>query len=479
MVSAPNREIANVHLVNIVVFAFSFLCFEFLLRTIVANGASDPDADGHFSAWPVRIIGYSLFLWASIYSITLELIQPDMLMSGFLYLASGLLIRIRFRRATWGDFLLLGFVLGVGYLAKAPMLPIGIIILACTIATRHWRETILKAAVAAAILLLVGSLYFVPLSKQVGRLTFGESSEYNVLFHIDHIGIYSETLGSAAGQFRNSPELAVQHPPVYRFSTGERVTYPLKFDPARWTIGAKPRLDFSSELSTISENAAVYRSMLPALAGVFAGILVLGAMSNSPVGGVRANWPLAAIGVSGLAMYLLVHVEERYAGAFVLLLGLGLIAGVCEAPKVTGRVSRMIAVAIALSLVLPVTAKVRADFLRNRNRRNEAWEEAARELTLHGIRAGDPVARICPRLADLNWARAMRATIVAEVQFDRVNEYWSSSPEVQNRVLRALAATGAKVVVANLPDGGKPPEGWQPLGGGPYWFEDLAPFRLQ
>jgi hypothetical protein len=50
-------------------------------------------------------------------------------MSGFLYLAARILLRLQAFPPCRSLYVALGFVLGVGYLAKAPMLPIGSAIL--------------------------------------------------------------------------------------------------------------------------------------------------------------------------------------------------------------------------------------------------------------------------------------------------------------------------------------------------------------
>ena len=70
--------------------------------------------------WVYLSVAYSLFLWASISQISLRSLRPDMLMSGFLYVAGGMLLRMQGSAARWNRYLALGVVLGIGFLAKAP-----------------------------------------------------------------------------------------------------------------------------------------------------------------------------------------------------------------------------------------------------------------------------------------------------------------------------------------------------------------------
>jgi len=466
-------DIQSAHYINVGIFVFAFLCFEALRRTIKACTPGLNVA----SMWVFDAMAYSLFLWASIATITLQMIRPDMLMAGFLYLAGALALAIRARNESWRNYILLGAVLGAGYLAKAPMLYIGLVLLACTVNTRRLRDTAVKAAAAAGILVAIGSLYFIPLSAKVGHFTLGQSAEYNYLGHVDQIGMYVETIGHAAGKFEAPPVIALDHPRVYSFDTGERVTFPLRFQPAQWTVGAVPKFYLPSQVAIIKENAAIYQKLLLELSAVIAGILVFGFLSRYGFRSVLANWPLILVGVAGIGMYLLVHVEERYVGALFLLLCLGLISGACADARIPQKFSATLGIVVAISLLVQVAAGVRADYRRYRQQPTNAWLRAADQLSAQGVRPGDKVARICTRFADLNWARTLRATIVSEVQFDRVNEFWAAPPDVQDRVLRAMAESGARIVVANLRGGSKPPDAWRRLGQTTYYYEELAAFR--
>jgi len=467
-------EIQNSHYIDIGIFIFAFLCFEVLRRTIKAV---TPGL--RVNGWAFDVIAYAMFLWASISAITLRMIRPDMLMSGFLYLAASLVLTIRARGESWRNYILLGVVLGIGYLAKAPMLYIGLVLIGCTLNARYLRQTALKAAVAGAILLVVGSLYFIPLSSRVGHFTLGQSSEYNYLTHIDQIGMYQETPGRAGGQFTSPPRVLFGQPPVYSFDTGQGVTFPLRFEPARWVGGVKPRFYLPSQIAIIKQNAKIYETLLIQLSAVIAGILLFGFLSSYGFRSTLVNWPLVVVGAAGLGMYLLVHVEERYVGAFFLLLCLGLISGACATPRFPQKVSGLLAGVIALTLLLQVAWGVRLDYRRYRQQPTNAWLAAANELSAKGVRSGDKVARICDRFADLNWARQLRATVVSEVQFNRADEFWSAAPDVQDRALRALAESGARLVVAHRAGEKPAPPGWRRLGKTTYYYQDLTTFRTR
>ena len=276
-----------------------------------------------------------------------------------------------------------------------------------------------------------------------------------------------------AAQVRRHP--AGVQPPVFEFDDGTKVTHPLKFDPGLWVTGARPTVTLSAELAPARTNSRVYLSMLPWLAGIFAGMAALFAFAKKKPARISSGLlALASVGVAGPFMYLWVHVEDRYVGAFFALMLVAATAALYEVREVTAKLSKGAAIAISISLVVPLILSSASQVRASRSGRFNSWREAMRELSMQGVRSGDRVARICSRLRDMNWARELRATIVAEVQFDRSGEFWSDSPEAQGRILAALDATGARLVIANRLDGGIPPLGWQRLGHGTYWVHWLG-----
>ena len=219
---SPGHEIVAAHLLNIVFFIFAFICFEVLLTNLLRK--IHPNA----IALPVRAciaLLYSSFLWASLSVITLSNLRPDMLMSGFLYLAAAQLVMLSGERGRWRDYLALGVVLGIGVLAKEPMLPVAILVLVSSVFLIERRLPALRmAAVSLVIVLAIGSLYFGPLSRLSGRFTLGESGAYNYLVHVDRAGPghgwYLEDSGQGVGvfqlrrcEFRNAPRVCVWHKP--------------------------------------------------------------------------------------------------------------------------------------------------------------------------------------------------------------------------------------------------------------------------
>jgi hypothetical protein len=126
-------EFTIVHFVNFLIYLFALGSFDILLRAVLADRPRGGDLTSRSSwlpEWVVLAMGYAVFLWSSLSLITMSRVGPDLLMAGFLYLALALLLRLWARPQSFCPFVAIGLVLGLGYLAKAPMFPISSIFFA-------------------------------------------------------------------------------------------------------------------------------------------------------------------------------------------------------------------------------------------------------------------------------------------------------------------------------------------------------------
>ena len=461
-----------VHAVNVMCFVFAFACFEFLLRSII--GSRDrPGQDGYsqMPAWVCLTLGYTVFLWASLRLLTLTKPTPDMLMSGFLYLSMGLVMRIKRGQDGFWTHAALGLVLGLGYLAKTAMLPLGILMLAMTLFFGGGlRKTVPRVLVAFCVMLLIGGPYIVALSRLKHRPTFGDSATVTHLEDFDKAGpsIYWQNPGGAAGKFLHPPRKIFDNPPAYEFARSLAVTQPLWYDPSYWVEGVQPRFHLRSQLAAVRRNLDVYAQLFSRTGGLVVGFLILCFMvgAKRSLSALASFWPLWALATAALGMYMAIHVEERYIGAFLALLCLGLFCGFRIPDERPGKLLAGMVVGIVLTLAVPVFPVANQT---NPDINPEQWRatgnrsfEIASALQQLRIRPHDHVARISPFAVD-GWARLAKVTIVAEVQMTAADDFWCATPEVQDALLRAFAAAGAKAVVAPVRRAPLP-KGWTKLG---------------
>jgi hypothetical protein len=458
-----------------VLLAVALVSFEVLLSQLLSAAQASTESLQPLAEWAYLALGYSLFIWASISAISLKALRPDMLMSAFIYFAAAWLVYMKGRPARWNSYLLLGVLLGLGYLAKAPLLPLGILILILAVLiVKSCQAAVKMALTSLALLLLIGSAYFVPLSLSRGRLTLGESGTFNYLLYVDGIGPgwYMQDVGVARGAFLHVPQRLSSRPPAYAFPRASRVTHPLRFDPSEWVAGVYPRFSFAGQFRALRSNATQIAHLLRQLAGVLACLLVVSCFSwgrASLFSVLVSNWPIWLLGMSGCLMYTLVHVEPRYVGEFFVLVFIGFVCRLRIPLTLNKRYVVLSVIAIAGSILGPILWTTSIAYVRSRGLSNTDGQ-AAVELADLGVRSEDRVARIGRQPTDLALERIVRAEIVAEVDFRYAQAFWTMPPEGQQRLLQMLVAHGAKAVIATSP----PPDrasslGWKRLGVTRFW----------
>src|SRR5262249_4011855 len=154
------------HLVNFGIYLFSLSCFSFFLTQLirarrVLRGDDAPASESVFA-----LFGYVLFGWAALELITITIMPPDMLQSGFMYLSFGLLMRMNGPRIRAGDAALLGSVLGLGSRAKAPTFLLAFVFLAAMRFRpgRAVAHAASRVALAGAVFAAIALLMVIPLS---------------------------------------------------------------------------------------------------------------------------------------------------------------------------------------------------------------------------------------------------------------------------------------------------------------------------
>lgn len=459
-------EFPVAHLVNFACFVFAFACFEVLLRQVLAIVSHDDHSTDRapWPRWAFLTLGYALFLWGSLGLLTLMKPTPDMLMSGFLYLAIALVLRITDGARDLRTYAMLGVVLAFGYLSKAIMFPLGVVMLATTLVARDARRTVPRTALAAAVFLLLSAPYIVAESKLEHHITFGDSAAVVHLAYLERIDAYRQTTGGATGTFAHPPRRIFDAPAAYEFARPITATYPLWYDPTYWVQGVHPAFRARTELRAVDENVLVYVRIAIETIGVVGSIVLLVMTVGGRAAGasVLRLWPLWLVSLAALGAYALVHVEERYVGAFFALLWIALVLGIGVPRRSSPRLVTAMVGVILVTVVASTTWQMHRDIRQELFKTELGETDAAAALEHMGLRPGDRVARISPFVAS-GWARLARVTVMAEMTRKKARNFWTASPAVQSGLLSAFAHVGARAVVAYVRPGPLP-AGWQRLG---------------
>ncbi len=215
---SPEKELMLAHFEGILVLLLAFFAFRFFLNAILDTTILNVDAKNAdvpaLPEWALCLLGYSLFLWSSLGIVTVSLIGPDLMVTAFIYVAAGWLLRLR-RQTGLLPFAALGLTLGVGYWTKAIMFPISLAFLAVSVVTvRRWKQnlcSVLAFAVVAAPLLIA-------LSLPRGRFTFGDSGKLNYAAFVSPGGpvINWQGVPAASGTPKHPTRKLAVEPPIVK-----------------------------------------------------------------------------------------------------------------------------------------------------------------------------------------------------------------------------------------------------------------------
>ena len=479
---SPYWKFAAVHLVNFGMYLFALGCFCFLMREMVRQKSQHAEllAAGLVTVpdWALIAIGYALFIWSSLFLVSLQLESPDMLVAAFVYLATGALLRIRRQPASWAPFVLLGIFLGLGFLAKSVMLLLTpVFLVAAMFAVGSLRRALPRVAIAVVLFLVVAGPFVFAMSRSQGRLTTGRSGRLNYLWAINRIrNTHWQGDEPGFGTPKHATRKIFDNPPAFEFGEPIGGTYPVWYDPVYWYEGSLSHFDFRQQLRVFVGALRSYYELFQywglqyGLMVGLAALYVMGGRGRLLLQDLIEQWSLIVPAVGGLGLYTFVNVQGRYVAPFLVLLWLALFKAVRlhHTPNAL-RFIRSIAIVLAVSIVFTTAASssreigltVRQLVVGEDPQAHTQWQ-VAEGLRESGMTSGDKVAFIGDSFRAF-WADLLGARVVAEVRRDKVTDFWKADPTVKSDVINAFARTGVKAVVTETPPEGTDLSGWQKI----------------
>jgi hypothetical protein len=485
-------EFPTVHIVNFFVYVLALICFEFfwvrLMRWHQARSSGDSSAT--FPEWAWLALGYSLFIYSALNLIKIWSVTPDMLVAAVVFLAAGLIVRIRAGAATWRIFALLGAVLGVGYLAKTAMFPLAFIFLAVSVfSVGDLRRATMLVPVALTFFLLIAGPYVAVLSVAKGGLTFGDTGKLMYAWHVNgvpHPHWQGEVLG--AGTPKHPSKKIFESPPIYEFGRASGGTYPVSYDPSYWYEGVIPHFELRGQINVLLSSMEYYFDLFfRQQGGLIACVLILYFLIREQrpiiIHKMLQESGLSILALLSLGMFALVHVQPRYIGAFVVLLWADILARVNLPASWKSRRLLSFASALMVLFLLMNIAAFNLEGFRDltgfgKLRQGTGSQQAgppnwpgvvAEDLHQLGIRSGDKVG-VIGYAFDSFWARLARVQIVAEMFDEQADQFWLGDPLFQSTVLQAFARSGAKAIVAERVPNYVTPSGWHRVGSSSYYI---------
>ena len=476
----------TVHFVNLIIYVGALFSFRFFLHSVVGT-LRDEETENADDSRPLPEsllcgLGYGIFLWASLVLIDAGDITPDLLVAAFLFLIAGYLVDLRYHES-YGKFAMFGGLCGAAYLSKAAMFPIGCGMLAILLFSgRISRRRVLGVLLAGVMFAVVSLPYVAALSKQKGRLTFGDSGKLAYASMVNPNVPQKHWQGGPpeGGIPKHTTRQLLDRPPVFEFAEPVGGTYPPWYDPSYWNEGAHGTFRLRAQIRVLVQSARNYTKMLVRQMGLLAGVLIFIFWGGAPTRkAILANWPLIAAAGLGLGAYSVVLVRSRYVGGFFVLLFVAILAGIRLARNTQNApLTKYVAAGVMATILFSVVARLAETAYMANTVYGDAMPKdelgAAEGLQRMGLRAGDPVASIGDGTVDY-WARLGRFKVVAEVFSPEAGHlrFWSESWERRRQAYECLRRSGAKVVVVWAPPNGVDP-GWQQIGTTNYYAYFLA-----
>jgi len=483
--AGPDGDWAATRWLNLGVFCFSWACFAWFVRTLLR---------GRERAGLVWVGAVCVFVAAQICLDQVSRVGPDQLVAGLFFLVCGLVLRLAGKPAA-ALGVGLGFALGLGFLVKAVFLPLGCVVLAVMAAGWLGRRRVRETAIAAGVFAVIVLGYGVALSRAVGKPTLGESGSLNYAWHVDRLAkwVHWEGGNDSAAKAWPQPWIARfarwesdppdfgmplhpsvrvgSAPTIYQFHAPVQATYAPYYDPAYWYQGYKHVVRWRYQAVALGKSVGDLALVL-AKQPLFWAFGLASLWSRRRVWReLRAVWPVVAIAVLGVMIYLPVHLEGRYLSGFLAVIGAVLLTGLSTLPR------RRLTIVMAL-LVAGFGVGLAKDQAGIWVRAVHAWSprENAEWRAANGVRAlglpsGSQVGVIAwtPNL-HCDWAYMSELQITSEIASPADEAaFWRLPADGQARVLGEFRDAGAKAIFT----WDKPrilPAGWQQVAGAPMWF---------
>jgi hypothetical protein len=467
------RLFAVVSLVSALVAFEYFLKAFFRFRTHLFG--PDQGSVRFISDNTVRILGYILFLWITVFFIPARLDQPEILVCTLYLLATALSMEIvSSSRERWRHFLALGVVLGCAFLVKAVMFPLSFTFFAALVLHKQVRQSLPKLAISVAAFIALSLPFIIALSRAKGRLTYGDAGAINYL----QMAGPDVAQPVSAGPSQESSIRFVAAPHVADYTKILFLgTYPPWADPS---FRYRPKVfhfNLRRQLNRIHIVLKIYFDLfIVQLGALVCGLLVLIFYSRDValfVSRFSKEIVLWFPAVSGLSLFALVRVEGRFLAGFTVALFASCVAAIrFEDEASRDRIAKSVVPAVVMLLAAQVLIVVGHDALQALSPNYPDWQ-VVEALKTMGLNSGDRVSYLGDTLSDHTWAYLGNLSIAAEIPEEDQPTYWAATQEEKQQVISWIAQTGSKALVTrNVPLSGLS-AGWQRVDATDYYILKL------
>jgi len=450
-----HNEFGLARMLNFVVFAAALYGFSRYWRAVSdwsrQAGEGEPAMP---AACPLlwTALGYLLFVMDS--SWIVDKVNPDMLVGATVFAVAALLLRLSIPLENGqshgiGGYAWLGMLLAVGYYAKTILLYFGVFVLGA-IVVHGFRKGKLRGPIAAVVVFVALVAPFVAiLSRTAGHFTAGESGRLNYAWFVDGAETKTwmvDSQGGAPVPFYPG-SVVMDSPRVFRLPSIPGVTYAPWYDASRFDRRSHPIFEWRDQFRQIAINLRYFREQLlgEGAALLVPWLILLWYRPGASMRRFAATWFLTLPAAAVVAMYVLVHLAQRFMLGFSLVL-----CGAAWASIIVPTGVRLVAQRALLAGVLVSAAYALPGLLHYALSR--PMESSRRDIVIaeavsgYGVAPGDRVASIGDGQMAY-WAHLAKVSVAAEIWSIDSDKFWSALPEVQQAALRSMADSGARVAI--------------------------------
>ncbi len=510
------NELHAYYIVNYVIFLGSVAAMLLFVNALVKlrrrmtlSADQNPGAGHLLGLDALHLLGVALVVIAAQRELSMATVRPDALLQALMLAVFAMLLQ-SFASESLIYAPLMGFFLGLAYLAKSFAFVVAFLAIAIMMIFQAWVQrrkparVIAAGALAFIVFAAVAGPYIAALSQQKHRFDFGDSGALNYAWYVSgtvkmHIEPdMAADFGSAKVNLIHPEKQLLAHPGVYSYRAEPYGTYPAWFDPTYFHERVTPIFNAKRLVKRDTRNIVLsvrYLFNHPEAWILLALLLVCGARfgflgSQTSLQHWRHSvfWlPPIALGLAMWGIYGLVNIEERYVTLAYLVIVLPVFAALYISPRIdaTGDSPWPRRCATAMIAVLAFLALGETFRIALEQRRDEsaaglpaAWYQpniygAAKGLNALGIGHGDDIACMgtIACLNDPYWMRLANVRVLTEVYNPDATHLLEEFEGLPNRqqVEDVLKAQGAKVLVAAFDPGemtGRTPAsaGWIRLG---------------
>jgi len=391
---------------------------------------------------------YSLLTFCALVLGGVDKDTPDMLSASLIVLSSTAFLKIAMDASKTANYVLLGSLLGLGYLSKAIVLPCSAAYYLATWWEARKEKSIWKNLGAMAACEVAFALpWVVAISMTAGHFTISDAPRNFFLWSESQ---YAQQVHYQLPGLLHTSRKIYSNPDVFEFSTPFDSTYPPWMNAGYWTEGAKDSEPIARKIRYFFNNINFY--LLEVFSFLIAGFVVASACIRRPctsISGIISGLPLVAPALLAMLLYSISsnmtgHMMERYFIAWFALLysGVLLMARFSDDKRDLGGRALTITISILMLSVftvltffhlhMPVVFPYSHDIV------------VAKKLQELGLKPGDRIALI-PTTRRYFWARLLKLKVVADIADEE--QFYKLPPEKREEIIAQLRKYNVKAIV--------------------------------